>query len=135
VRAAGRYKSRTYERPRNGGRGELRAGLVRLRGRLRSLESRTRAMEAGRVPGGLCATVDPDECVSCGMCRDACPRGAVSLAGGAAAVDKDRCTGCGLCVTVCPRGALSLRPVSGSGARSREEAGRGFPDPGRPRPE
>jgi heterodisulfide reductase subunit A len=72
------------------------------------------------------AFVDPDLCVSCGKCAEACPEYARSSFDGELfprkAVDKDfdravpdaynivqsACTGCGECVPVCPAGAIDL---------------------------
>jgi NAD-dependent dihydropyrimidine dehydrogenase PreA subunit len=54
------------------------------------------------------AEVDQGSCESCGLCRDRCQMGAVSLDHGPAAVDLGACIGCGLCVTTCPSGAIRL---------------------------
>ena len=91
---------------------ELSARVKNLKGRLRLLENRIQAMERGRAsrPSTLRAFVDANECVSCGICCDTCPNGAVSL-NGTARVDPARCMGCGLCVEVCPRGAIHLKTV------------------------
>lgn len=91
---------------------ELWARIKNLKGRLRLLENRIQAMERGRGsrPSALRAVVDANECVSCGICRDTCPNGAVSL-NETARVDPARCMGCGLCVEACPRGAIHLKPV------------------------
>jgi NAD-dependent dihydropyrimidine dehydrogenase PreA subunit len=53
--------------------------------------------------------VDPDKCVNCGACVDACPEHAIAM-DMAIAIDPGRCTGCGACVPECPSGALRLGP-------------------------
>jgi ferredoxin len=45
-------------------------------------------------------------CAGCGICIDACPRDAISLAEGVAHIDTVRCTSCGQCVDVCPAAAI-----------------------------
>jgi ferredoxin len=55
------------------------------------------------------ASVDPDECVSCGTCADErCPMEAVSEGDDAYEVNRDRCIGCGVCVPTCPSEAIKL---------------------------
>ncbi len=44
----------------------------------------------------------------CSLCLEACPYGALGLAGGRVALEKLRCEGCGICVTTCPTEAISL---------------------------
>ena len=53
--------------------------------------------------------IDPDKCVSCGICADErCQVKAIREAQGSYEVRKDRCIGCGLCVTGCPSEAVTL---------------------------
>lgn len=59
------------------------------------------------------ATVDPDICVWCNECVDACLYGAIGKVEGAgkevATVNETICKGCGACLPSCPTGALQLR--------------------------
>ena len=58
------------------------------------------------------AMPDKDICVSCGACRKACPREAISIWKGCyAVVDGAKCVGCGLCVKVCPAGCIEVKEV------------------------
>jgi MinD superfamily P-loop ATPase len=64
--------------------------------------------------GGVKAEIDPNECVTCGLCADACHFDAIASEGNPEAggdvtfrVDPLACEGCGLCTRVCPAGAIS----------------------------
>jgi electron transport complex protein RnfB len=63
---------------------------------------------AAVLDGSFHAQVDRTACESCGVCRDRCQMGAVSLDDGASVVDLGACIGCGLCVTTCPSDAIRL---------------------------
>jgi Na+-translocating ferredoxin:NAD+ oxidoreductase subunit B len=54
------------------------------------------------------AIIDPDICISCGMCSDTCPMTAIVEGTPSYQVLEKRCIGCGLCVEECLAGALSL---------------------------
>jgi Pyruvate/2-oxoacid:ferredoxin oxidoreductase delta subunit len=55
------------------------------------------------------ARIDPEKCVSCGICADErCQVKAIREAEGSYEVIEDRCIGCGLCVTGCPSQAVAL---------------------------
>jgi len=47
-------------------------------------------------------------CTLCGMCVEACPTGAHTIADGRHTIDRERCTRCGRCVEACPTEALSM---------------------------
>ena len=49
------------------------------------------------------------KCVSCGICIDACPHGALSSdSDNFVIIEREKCATCGECVAVCPEGALDL---------------------------
>jgi len=54
--------------------------------------------------GALKAIIDPDLCVECGKCEDACVFGAISDF----KVSDIHCEGCGACKIVCPAGAVRM---------------------------
>ena len=50
--------------------------------------------------------VRKDLCLSCGLCAQYCPRGAISFLWGQAEIDHSRCDYCRLCLEICPQGAI-----------------------------
>ena len=57
---------------------------------------------------GYVAQVDPELCIACGECVNACPFEAVHLEDERAVVKWADCMGCGVCVAHCPQEAISL---------------------------
>ncbi|MBU0999644.1 4Fe-4S binding protein, partial [Patescibacteria group bacterium] len=55
------------------------------------------------------AEIDPEKCLSCGLCSDKrCQVGAIEEGEDAYRIIRDRCIGCGLCITTCPAEAVRL---------------------------
>jgi MinD superfamily P-loop ATPase len=66
--------------------------------------------------GGLSVSIDPDLCNGCGLCKDLCRFGAISLARSQSTlnlpvfkVDPLACEGCGVCAYFCPTGAVWIQ--------------------------
>ncbi|MCB5259157.1 MAG: ATP-binding protein [Candidatus Cloacimonetes bacterium] len=57
---------------------------------------------------GVKAVIDPDKCISCGICANVCRFSAISAGEKAYQVNLLDCEGCGYCYYVCPEGAISL---------------------------
>ena len=53
--------------------------------------------------------VIPDLCVACGICRDACPAGAIRIEDKRAWIDDEKCIRCYCCQEMCPQAAIKLR--------------------------
>ncbi len=52
---------------------------------------------------------DRKTCVLCGVCRDACPPGAITIQNSALSVDNARCIRCWCCRELCPHDAMEIR--------------------------
>jgi electron transport complex protein RnfB len=74
------------------------------------------------APSGFVCQVDEEKCISCGVCVERCPFGALAL-GDVALVNPVRCAGCGVCTLACPEGALCLvqRPDASLPPETEEE--------------
>lgn len=65
-----------------------------------------RVMHEEDFIGGAKAAIDPQKCVGCGACSEACRFGAISED---FVVSRLSCEGCGVCFHVCPEQAVSLK--------------------------
>ena len=58
--------------------------------------------------GGDKAVIDPEKCISCGVCQSHCRFDAIEEAAAGYAVNEYACEGCGVCAYVCPQKAVAL---------------------------
>ncbi len=71
-------------------------------------------IEEKRCPAGVCKAlihylIDPEKCKGCGVCRKACPQGAVSgKTKEAHAIDSALCIKCGICYNECKFDAVQV---------------------------
>jgi anaerobic sulfite reductase subunit C len=49
---------------------------------------------------------DEKECISCGLCEEVCPSGAIRMVNGKPEIDQDKCFHDGDCISVCPTEVL-----------------------------
>jgi len=68
-------------------------------------------IEARHCPAGVCRSpghfrINPEECIWCGLCAEACEDGAVRRTRQGFSIDPRLCSGCGRCRAVCPTGAV-----------------------------
>ena len=70
------------------------------------------------------ATAKASLCIGCGICRAACPCGAISMRPGRDLVarpvlDKSKCTSCGLCAKFCPNAPDKISAMAERAATTR----------------
>jgi uncharacterized protein (DUF362 family)/Pyruvate/2-oxoacid:ferredoxin oxidoreductase delta subunit len=52
---------------------------------------------------------DKERCVLCGICRDSCPPGVITIKNSALSIDDGRCIRCWCCRELCPQSAMEVR--------------------------
>ncbi|MBM4228675.1 MAG: RnfABCDGE type electron transport complex subunit B, partial [Gammaproteobacteria bacterium] len=68
------------------------------------------------LPEPVRARIDPEECIGCAKCLDACPVDAILGASRQLhVVVGEDCTGCGLCLPPCPVDCIELLPTAPAG--------------------
>ncbi|GAW93746.1 4Fe-4S dicluster domain-containing protein [Calderihabitans maritimus] len=64
---------------------------------------------------GFAGMVEPvlveEKCISCGVCSEVCPAGAIDISGGIPKMNKDKCLYEGNCIASCPSEAWQARRV------------------------
>jgi len=66
-------------------------------------------------PSNFLPEIDPDACLGCDSCVDACHLDALKASPAAEPVlKKELCVGCGVCASVCPSGALQMARLEDS---------------------
>jgi len=69
--------------------------------------------EEGPQRSNYRAVIDPEECISCGVCQERCPVDAIADdENGKSKVERANCIGCGVCVIGCVSDAIEMMPVS-----------------------
>ena len=63
----------------------------------------------GHQPSNYVLKTNPDTCLTCGLCVERCPMGALVIEEDELAFDSEKCLGCGVCAYKCPTNSLSLR--------------------------
>jgi len=59
------------------------------------------ALHASNIP-----TTNPKRCISCGLCVNNCPAGAISI--NPLVIDSSKCIGCADCIGICPQRAFGV---------------------------
>lgn len=82
---------------------------------LQLLFSKNRSAQKEDFFGMPKAEINPDKCISCGLCAQHCRFGGVVKKGDHYEIDRFQCEGCKLCMSLCPNHAIEMTPeVSGT---------------------
>jgi Fe-S-cluster-containing hydrogenase component 2 len=73
------------------------------------IEAMTKYGAGNMVSSGYVAAIDESNCTVCGVCVEACPFDALSMATGMTIVTREKCMGCGVCESQCRFEAIVLR--------------------------
>ncbi len=73
-------------------------------------------VNGGYCPAGVCRglgrySIRDEECILCGLCRDACAFGAVVEGRRSFHIDNTTCTGCRACIPACPVDCIDVHPA------------------------
>ena len=63
------------------------------------------------MPIPVATIIDPDACISCGLCVEVCPDKTISILDGRAVVTGSYSMGCGHCEAVCPTDAIRVEAL------------------------
>ncbi len=63
------------------------------------------------VKGALDVKWAEEKCINCGLCKEVCREGAISIDDGKVCVDYDKCNYCGRCAKSCPTDAWDEKPA------------------------
>jgi Na+-translocating ferredoxin:NAD+ oxidoreductase subunit B len=69
-------------------------------------------VEEGPQRSNYRAVIDPEKCITCGVCQERCPVDAIAEEDFKSKVDRAKCIGCGVCVIGCATEAIEMVPVS-----------------------
>ena len=51
--------------------------------------------------------INPNVCISCGVCSDNCPLGIIAEGDACYVIDESQCVDCGSCAAACPMDAIA----------------------------
>lgn len=68
-------------------------------------------------PRRTVVVAEPEFCLACGFCAEACPNSVIHVID-VAAIDAARCRGCAQCIAACPRGVLEKESRAAAAARA-----------------
>jgi NADH-quinone oxidoreductase subunit F len=57
-------------------------------------------------------SIEPEQCLGCGLCLKNCPRGAIYEKGKVCVIDPSLCSRCGICFDICPPKSRAVKKAS-----------------------